>query len=329
MADKGRREFLTLLGGAAASWPLAARAQQAALPTVGYLSLFSQEGGAIGVAGLRKGLGESGYVVGRNVDLEFRWAESKADALPALAADLVRRQVAVIVASTPPAARAAKVATATIPIVFVMGEDPVKEGVVASLNRPGGNVTGFSDFGNQLAGKRLGLLHDTLPKAETFAFLVNPSNPNAEPDTKVMQAAASARGLHLEVLAADTERDLETAFARMAQLRVGAVLVNVDIFFVGRREQIAALAARHALPAIYERREFPAAGGLMSYGPDRAGSSRQAGLYVGRILKGEKPADLPVQQSTKFDLVINLKTAKTLGLEIPPGVLAIADEVIE
>ena len=323
-----RREFITLLGGAVA-WPLVVRAQQPAVPVIGYLGLSSSEGQKSFVAGFQKGLSETGYVHGRNVAIEFRWAENRFDMFPALAADLVRRRVSVIFAYSPSAALAAKAETATIPIVFLMGEDPVKEGLVANLNRPGGNVTGVCDFGNQLAGKRLRLLHDTMPKAGVFALLVRPSHPNVESDTRDTQAAASALGVELRVLTADAERDFETVFAAMVRFRVGALSVNLDPFFEEQRERLVALAAREAIPAIYARREFPAAGGLMSYAADRLESSRLTGIYVGRILQGEKPADLPVQQSTKFELVLNLKTAKTLNLDIPSGMLAIADEVIE
>jgi putative tryptophan/tyrosine transport system substrate-binding protein len=323
-----RRDFITLLGGAAA-WPLTARAQQPTVQVVGYLGLVTPEAQAGTVAGFRKGLGETGYVEGRNVAIEFLWAESQFDRFPALAADLVRRRVAVIFTSSPSAVRAAMAASATTPVVFIMGEDPVKEGLVPSLNRPAGNVTGISDFANQLAGKLLGLLHDTVPKATVFALLVNPAHPNVESDTKDAQVAAAALGLELRVLRAGTERDFETAFAAMVQFRVGALFVNTDPFFDERHEQLIALAARHAIPAIYARRQFPAAGGLMSYEADRLETSRLAGIYVGRILKGEKPGNLPVQQATKFTFIINLKTAKALGLEIPPTVLALADEVIE
>jgi putative tryptophan/tyrosine transport system substrate-binding protein len=323
-----RREFIAGLG-AAAAWPVVARAQQAALPVVGYLQITSPEAGGFLLAAFRKGLGEIGYVEGRNVGFELRWADNQFDRLPALAADLVRHQVAVIFANGPTAVLAAKAASATIPIVFTMGEDPVKEAVVASLNRPGGNVTGFTDFGNQLAGKRLGPLREILPQAAVFALLVNPANPNAESDSKDARAAADALGLELRVLTASTERELETAFAVMVQLQVDALVVNVDPFFGAQREQLAALAARHAVPALSDRRNFPAEGGLISYGTDRSETNRQAGIYVGRILKGEKPSDLPVQQSTKIELIINLSTARSLGLTIPETLLATADEVIQ
>jgi putative ABC transport system substrate-binding protein len=325
-----RREFIALMGGVAASsllWPRVTRAQQPAVPVVGLLSAQFPGSSAPMVSGFRQGLSEARYVEGRNVTIEYRWAEGRYDRLPALAADLVRHRVAVIFGNSPPTVRAAKAASATIPIVFSIGEDPVKEGLVASLNRPGGNVTGFSIFTNQLFGKRLGLLRDIVPKAAVLGLLVNPNNPNADPDARDAQVAADALGRQLEVLKAATERDLEAAFTAMVQRQVGALAVGVDASFLDRREQLAALAARHAVPAIYERREYADSGGLMSYGSPV--DWRPAGVYVGRILKGEKPADLPVQQATKFEFVINLKTAKALGLEIPPGVLAIADAVIE
>jgi putative ABC transport system substrate-binding protein len=325
-----RRAFIAGLG-AAAAWPTATRAQQPAIPVVGYLSLLAPESatGVTHTAAFRTGLSETGYVEGRNVTIEYRWAESQYDRYPTLVADLIRRRVAVIFANGPVGVRAAKAATATIPIVFTMGEDPIKEGVVESLSRPGGNFTGFSDFSNQLATKRLGLLRDTVPKAAVFAVLVNPTHPNAEPEAKDAQAAAETLGRELRVLTARTEPDLERAFAAMVLQGVGALFVTTDPFLSNQHEQLVALAARHAIPTIYERREFPVAGGLMSYGADRLEPNRQAGIYVGRILKGEKPGDLPVQQAAKFEFVINLKTARALGLEFPPGILAIADEVIE
>jgi putative ABC transport system substrate-binding protein len=273
-------------------------------------------------------LGELGWIEGRNVTIEYRWAEGQYDKVPTLAADLVRRRVSVIFANGPPAVLAAKAETATIPIVFFVGEDPVKEGLVASLNRPGGNITGVTNFQNQLFGKQLGLLREILPKETALALLVNPNNPNAEPDTKDARAAAGALGLELRVLTARNEVELELAFAAMVKQKVGGLLVGVDNFSV-LPEQLVALATRHAIPAIYHLRDFPVAGGLMSYDASRVNSWRQAGIYVGRVLKGERPGDLPVQQATKFELVINLKTAKALGLEFPPGILAIADEVIE
>jgi putative ABC transport system substrate-binding protein len=324
-----RREFTTLLGGAAAGWPLAARGQQPAVPVVGYLG-GSQAASIDNVASFRRGLGEGGFIEGRNVAIEYRWSEGQAERVRALADDLVRRRVAAIFSSGGSTTPAAKAATATIPIVFQMGEDPVKLGIVASLNRPGGNITGFSNFSNVLFSKRLGLLREVAPKAVTFAFLVNPNNPNADPDTKEVQAAAAATGRQLEVLTAGTERELDAAFVSAVQKRVGGLIVGVDPNFFGyRRAQIAALEVRHAIPAIYTNRDFPAAGGLMSYGTPPSVSYHQAGIYVGRILKGEKPSDLPIQLPTKFELVINLKTAKALGLDIPPGVLAIVDEVVE
>jgi putative tryptophan/tyrosine transport system substrate-binding protein len=323
-----RREFITLLGGAA-TWPLAARAQQPAVPVIGFLHAAFPRGFTEAVAGFRQGLGETGYVEGRNVTIEYRWAEGQYDRLPALAADLDRRQVAVVFASSPPAVRVVKAENSMLPIVFAMGEDPIKEGLVTSLSRPGGNVTGFSWFSNQLFGKRLALLSEIVPNAAVLALLVNPNNPNADPDTKEAQLAAGQLGRQLQVLTAGTEGDIETAFTAMVQRQVGAVAVGVDGFFLDRREQLVALAARHAIPAIFDRRQYPDSGGLMSYGANQVDSWRQGGIYVGRILKGEKPGDLPVQQSTKFEFVINLKTARTLGLDIPPTVVARADEVIE
>jgi putative tryptophan/tyrosine transport system substrate-binding protein len=323
-----RREFISGLGSAAAAWPLTARAQQA-LPVIGFLGLGSSGAYAPRVAAFRQGLNGAGYVEGRNVSIEYRWPDGQFDRIPALAADLVRRQVTAIFADGPPAVLAIKAQTTVIPIVFVMGEDPVKEGLVASFSRPGGNVTGFSNFQNQLGAKKLQLLSDAVPNALVLALLVNPTNPNAEADAKDVQMAAAALGRELRVFGASTENDFERAFAAMAQSQVGALLVNIDPFFLGRREQIVALAGRYAVPAIYDRREFPFAGGLMSYGGSELEAFRQGGAYVGRVLKGEKPADLPVQQSTRFEFVINLKTAKTLGLTVPETLLVTADEVID
>jgi putative ABC transport system substrate-binding protein len=324
-----RREFIRLLTGVAA-WPLLAHAQQAPVPLVGFFSVGSSDGFAPEVVGLRQGLSETGYVEGRNVAIEYRWADGQFDRLPALAADLISRRVAVIFAHGPPAVLATKAQTTRIPIVFSIGEDPVKEGLVASLNRPEGNVTGFSNFQNLLGPKKLALLRDTVPKAEVLALLVNPTNPNAEPDTKDVQTATAASlWRELRVFPASTERDVEAAFAAMVQFRVGALLVNVDPFFISRSAQIVALAAHYAIPALYDRREFPVAGGLMSYGASEVEAFRQCGIYLGRILKGATPGDLPVQQAAKFEFVINLKTARALCLDIAPGVLAIADEVID
>jgi putative tryptophan/tyrosine transport system substrate-binding protein len=323
-----RREFIGALGGAAA-WPMAARGQQRPMPVIGVLKPGYPRSNAPLAAAFRQGLGETGFVEGRNVSIEYRWAEGQFERIPTFAADLVQRQVAVIFAGGPPTVRALKTLTTTIPVVFSMGEDPVKEGLVASLNRPGGNITGVSYFANLLFGKRLGLLHECAPKDAAFGFLVNPENPNADPDTKDAQIAADALGRQLHVFKAKAERDFDPAFEDMARLRVGGLCVNIDLLFLDRREQIIALAERRSIPAIYHQRDFPVAGGLMSYAASEADAWRQCGIYVGRILKGEKPADLPVQQSTKFDFVINLKTAKALRLDIPPGILAIADEVIE
>jgi putative ABC transport system substrate-binding protein len=327
-ANMKRRAFITLLGGAAA-WPLAARGQQPAMQVVGYLGPGTSEGSVASLAAFRKGLAETGFVEGHNIVLDVRWMNNDFSRLPELSADLIRGRPAVLFTGTPPGVRAAMAATKTIPIVFNIGEDPVKEGLVVSLNRPGGNVTGFSDFANQLAGKRLGVLHDAVPKATSIAFLVDANNPNAEPDSKDMKAAASARGLELPVFPIRYDSDFEPAFAVMTQERVGGLIVNTAPRFLGRVTQIVALSARSTMPTLYDRKEFPRAGGLLSYGPDRLDSARQAAVYVGRILKGERPADLPVQQTTRLEFVINLKTMKALGLEIPPTLLALADEVIE
>jgi putative tryptophan/tyrosine transport system substrate-binding protein len=322
-----RREFITLLGGAAA-WPLAARAQQAAMPVVGFLNGASATGYAHATAAFRQGLSEAGYVEGRNVAIEYRWAENHYDRLPALAADLVRRQMAVIVANTP-AAPPAKAATTTIPIVFVTAADPVETGLVASLNRPGGNLTGVSILNVELGPKRLELLHELVPSATAFALLVNPTHPSADTLSRVLQTAARTLGLQLHVLHAGTDSDLDMAFAALHQLRAGGLVIGPDPFFISRSDQLGALTVHHAVPAIFEYRMFAAAGGLMSYGGTFDEPYHQVGVYAGRILKGDRPADLPVQQSTKIELFINMKTAKALGLTVPLPLSGLADELIE
>jgi putative ABC transport system substrate-binding protein len=323
-----RREFITLLGGAAA-WPLSARAQQAAVPMIGYLSIGSPESDAARLTGLRQGLNETGYVEGRDLVIEYRWAGNQPDRLPMLAAHLVQARVAAIVTPGLPPTLAAKAATTTIPILFAVGADPVQVGLVASLNRPGGNLTGFNQFNSELGAKGLALLHELVPNAPTIAFLENPNNPIDQLIERDVRVAARVIGLQIQTLKASTIREIDAAFESLVQARTGALLVGNDVFLNGQIEQIIALAARHAIPAMHSSREFALAGGLISYGASLTDTYRQVGLYAGRILKGAKPADLPVIQSTKLGLVINLKTAKTLGLAIPPGVLAIADEVIE
>ena len=326
-----RREFITLIGGMAAAWPLTARAQQPAMPVIGFLSNASPDLYANRLRPFRQGLKEAGYVEGQNVAIEYRWAEGQNNRLPTLAAELVHRQVTVIVAGGgTPTAVAAKSATATIPIVFAVSSDPVKIGLVASLNRPGGNLTGVTSLNLEVGPKRLELLRELIPTATIIAVLVNPTNPNlAEPFTRVMKAAASTLGLQLHVLQASTDRDFDKVFAALVQLRAGALVISPDVFFTTRVEQLAALSLRHAVPTIYEYRPFVAAGGLMSYGSDETEYYRLVGIYAGKVLKGEKPADLPVVQSTKVELIINLKTAKALGITVPLPLIGRADEVIE
>jgi putative ABC transport system substrate-binding protein len=325
-----RREAIAFLGGTAAAWPLTARAQQPAMPVIGFLSSLSSSYIASRMPPFRQGLKEAGYVEGQNVAIEFRSAEGQYDRLPGLAADLIDRNVAVIVAAggTDPA-KVAKAATATIPIVFLSAADPVNAGIVASLNHPGGNITGVSILGSALETKRLGLLNEIIPGAASIAVLMNPGYPDADRERREVQEAAAAINRQVIIVPAATAAEIDTAFVTLARQGAGALLVTTDALFAGRRDQLVALAARYKLPAIYVQREFPEAGGLASYAPDFADAYRQAGIYAGKILKGEKSADLPVLQPTKFELVINLKTAKALGLTIPHNLLVLADEVIE
>jgi ABC-type uncharacterized transport system substrate-binding protein len=325
-----RREFITLLGGAAATWPRAARGQQPAMPVIGFLSSRSPDESAPDVARFRQGLAQVGYVENQNLAIEYRWAENRYERLPALAADLVGRQVAVIAAlGGPVTALAVKAATKTVPFVFITGVDPVKLGLVASFARPGGNATGLNIFITAVEAKRLGLLRELVPTAARIAVIVNPNSPEVDSQLSDVQTAAGAIGWELRILRVGTEGEFDTAFATLAQAAVQALLVAADPFFNSQRERIVALAARHKIPAIYEARGYAVAGGLMSYGPNIPDMYRQVGQYTGQILKGAKPADLPVIQPTALELVINLKTAKALGLDVPPTLLARADEVIE
>jgi putative tryptophan/tyrosine transport system substrate-binding protein len=325
-----RREFIALFGGTAITWPLTARAQQSAMPTIGFLNAASPQNYKRPLSAFLKGLGETGYVDGQNVAIEYRWANDQYDRLAALAADLVNRQVSVIAATTTPAALTAKAATTTIPIVFETAGDPVQLGLVASLNQPGGNVTGITQLTVGLVPKELELLHELVPAAHVMALLVNQANPTvAETETSELLSAAKTLGLELHVLNASTESDFDAAFAKVIQLRAGGLVIATDILFTSHSAQLAMLAARHAVPAVYKGREFAASGGLMSYGSDITDSYRLAGVYTGRILKGDKPADLPVQQATKIELIINLKTAKALGINVPNTLIGRADEVIE
>jgi putative ABC transport system substrate-binding protein len=333
MLDSKRREFIALIGGGSlllAAKVKRARGQQPAVPVVGFLNFASGEGYRPMTAAFRRGLQESGYVEGRNVAIEYRWAEGRIDRLPALAAELVDRRVSVIAATTTPGALAAKAATTTIPIVFETGGDPVHLGLVASLNRPGGNITGVTAWNQEVAPKRLELLHELVPSARVAAFLVNPANPaSTEPVLRASQLAAHTFGLDLHVLNASTESDFDAVFANVIQLRASGLVIGSDAFFTSRSEQLAALALRYAVPTIYWGREFFAAGGLMSYGGSLADSYRLTGVYAARILKGEKPGELPVEQGTRVELFLNLKTARTLGLTVPTALLVRADEVIE
>jgi ABC-type uncharacterized transport system substrate-binding protein len=324
-----RREFITLLGGAAAAWPLAARAQQSAMPVIGFLSGGSPDTSKTIMVAFHRGLNEAGFFEGQNVSIDYRWTEGQYDRMPAMAAALVRRNIAVIVAISPPAALAAKAATTTVPIVFSVGIDPVASGLVESFNRPEGNATGVYILTESLEGKRLELLHEAIPSATMIGALVNPNRSATEAQLKELEKAARALGVELTMLRASAESDINTAFAVAVERRIGALLVASDPFVFTQRNQLVALAARHSIPAIYFFPEFVRAGGLMSYGTSLNEAQRLAGVYTGRVLKGEKPTNLPVQQSTKVELVINMKTAKTLGITFPVAILGRADEVVE
>ena len=330
MGHMQRRDFITLLGSAAVAWPLAVRAQQPTIPVIGFMNSASAKDWTRHLSAFLKGLGETGYVDGQNVTIEYRWAEGHYDRLPTMATDLVHKKVAVIAATSTPAALAAKAATTSIPIVFETGGDPIRLGLVPSLNRLSGNVTGVTQTSVEASPKRLQLLHELIPTTSVIALLVNPADPaTAETITKDVQAAARALGLELHVLNASTDRDLDEVFAKLKQLRVGGLVISPGALFTSRSEYLAALTVRYAVPAVYDKREFVVAGGLMSYGGNIADSYRLAGVYTGRILKGDKPADLPVQQVTKVEMIINLKTAKAFGLNIPEPLIGRADEVIE
>ena len=325
-----RREFITLLGGAAVAWPVAVHAQQAAKPVIGFVNAASPKSYARQLMAFLKGLGETGYVDGRNVAIEYRWAEGHSDRLPSFVADLVQRKVNVIAATTTPAALAAKAAATTIPIVFETASDPVRLGLVASLSRPGGNVTGITQTNLEVVPKRLQLLHEVIPTARVMALLVNPANATlAETATKEAQAAARTLGLELQVLNASTERDFDAVFTKLVELHAGGLVIGADPFLTSHSEQLGAMAVHHAVPAVYENRQFVVAGGLMSYGGSITESYRTTGTYVGRVLKGDKPADLPVQQVTSVEMYINVKTAKALGINVPNTLIGRADEVIE
>ncbi|MGC1846527.1 MAG: ABC transporter substrate-binding protein [Pseudolabrys sp.] len=326
-----RREFIKVIAGSAAAWPLAARAQQPLMPVVGFLNAASAEGYTRQLTAFLKGLGEAGYVDGRNVTIEYRWADGRSDRLQAMVADLVQRQVAVIAATSTPAALAAKASTTTVPIVFETGADPVRLGLVANLNRPGGNITGVTQLSQEVAPKRLQMLHELLPMATSIALLINPSEPTAaETQSRDVLSAARNLGLELHVLNASSESDLDGVFAEVTKMRVGGLVIGGSPFFTSRTKQLGALALRHAVPTVYSYREFAMAGGLLSYGADIADAYHLVGNYTGRILKGDKPGDLPIQQATtKVEMYINLKTAKALGVSIPNTLIGRADEVIE
>jgi ABC-type uncharacterized transport system substrate-binding protein len=323
-----RRQFITLLGSAAA-WPMAARAQQPAMPVIGFLRSTSATGFAYIVDAFRQGLNDAGFVEGKNVAIEYRWADNQVDRLPGLAADLVRRQVAAILGAGGVAAQAGKAATATMPVIFVIGADPVSIGLVASLNRPGGNITGVVFPSVALVAKLLAMLHELAPKASIIAVLRDPNGPDVESELRDLEEAGRAIGRQILMVNAANEREFHAAFAKVVQAGAGGLLIGSSPFFISQRRQIVALAGRHALPTMYNQREYPEVGGLISYGPSQSDAYRRAGVYVGRILKGERPGDLPVELGTKFELVINLATAKAFGVEIPPTLLALADEVIE